>query len=254
MEGPSLKIAKEQLKPFKGKIILKVSGNTKIGKEKLLDLNIKDIFSWGKHLVFQFEPFAMRVHFMLFGTFEAVINGKKVTGDYKRVRIPRLELQFENGTISMFNCSIKYIEEKKLKSSYDFSVDLMSSKWDGEKAYKKILNCKNDEIADVILDQDIFAGAGNIIKNEVLGIVKVNPQTLVGTLSPRKLKEIVKAVHEYSKQFYIWRKKFVLRKHYKIYQKSTCPHCGGKVTRKKTGKRARWSFYCPQCQRYKLTN
>jgi endonuclease VIII len=250
MEGPSLKLAKEQLRPFNGKKVLKVSGNTKIGKERLENLVVKDIFSWGKHLVFQFEPFALRVHFMLFGTFEAVVENVHVTGDYKRTYVPRLELGFENGTISMFNCSLKFIEEKNAKKLYDFSVDIMSRKWDPEKAYKSVKNRKNEEIADVLLDQTIFSGVGNIIKNEVLSMTKVNPYTLVEKLTPKKIKEIIKVTYSYSEQFYKWRKKFVLRKHYTIYHKGACPHCGEKVTREKTGKRQRWSYYCPVCQKY----
>lgn len=69
MEGPSLFLAKQQLKPFINKIILEVSGNTKIGKERLLNLKVKDIFSWGKHLVFQFEDFGIRVHFFVVWNF-----------------------------------------------------------------------------------------------------------------------------------------------------------------------------------------
>ena len=69
MEGPSLVLAKEQLRPFKGKTVLAVSGNTKIGKERFVGQKVRDIFSWGKHLVFQFDGVALRFHFMLFGTF-----------------------------------------------------------------------------------------------------------------------------------------------------------------------------------------
>lgn len=249
MEGPSLRIAKEQLSPFKGKKILKVSGNTKIGKEKLKNLIVKDIFSWGKHLVLQFDFFAMRIHFMLFGTFEATVNGKPVTGDYKRSFTPRLKLVFENGDISMFNCSIKLFEEANIKKSYDFSIDIMSKKWDKAQAYKNVRKQKKEQIADVLLDQTIFAGVGNIIKNEVLSIVKVNPCAEIEGISAKKLKEIIEVAQSFSQQFYKWRKRFVLRKHYTIYQKSICPHCTGKITRKKTGKRARWSFYCDICQK-----
>ncbi len=249
MEGPSLYLAKEQLAPFIGKRILAVSGNTKIGKEKLKGLVVKDIFSWGKHLVFQFDSFAVRVHFMLFGTFEAVVEGNSVTGDYKRAFVPRLKLNFENGEISMFNCSIKFVEEKNAKKVYDFSIDIMSKKWDKDQAYKKIKQQKSEQIADVLLDQTIFAGVGNIIKNEVLSMARVSPLRLVETISPKKLKEIVSIARSFSQQFYRWRKKFVLRKHYTIYQKGTCPHCGGKVTRKKIGKRERWSYFCSRCQK-----
>src|SRR5689334_8344661 len=106
MEGPSLFLAAQQLAPFKRKRILKVSGNTKIGKERIAGLLVRDIFSWGKHLVFQFDRFAMRVHFLLFGSFEATVEDRSVTGDYKKkAREPRLALRFRNGHIEMYSCS-----------------------------------------------------------------------------------------------------------------------------------------------------
>lgn len=96
MEGPSLLIAAEQLISFNVKKVNVVSGNTKIGKERLLGKEVLDVFSWGKHLVLQFDDFALRVHFMLFGTYEAVIEGVSVTGDYKRTKEPRLQLEFSH--------------------------------------------------------------------------------------------------------------------------------------------------------------
>ena len=36
--------------------------------------------------------------------------------------------------------------------------------------------------ADALLDQDVFAGAGNIIKNEVLHRIRVHPESPVGRL------------------------------------------------------------------------
>jgi endonuclease-8 len=67
MEGPSLYLAARQLKPFRGKTVLSVSGNTKIEKERILQKKVKAIFSWGKQLIIQFDEFALRTHFLLFG-------------------------------------------------------------------------------------------------------------------------------------------------------------------------------------------
>jgi endonuclease VIII len=248
MEGPSLYLAAKQLAPFKEKQILAVSGNTTIGKERLHEETVKDIFSWGKHLVFQLDTFAMRVHFMLFGTFEAEIEGESVTGDYKRARVPRLLLEFPNGTISMFNCSIKFIEDGAARKSYDFSVDIMSPKWDPEQSLRNMAKEPDEEIADVLLDQEVFAGVGNIIKNEVLSIVRINPKTTIRNIPLRKRKEIVVETRSFSKQFLAWRKKFLLRKNLKVHGRGTCPHCSGKLIKQKTGKRDRWSYYCPVCQ------
>src|SRR5512141_3191046 len=138
MEGPSLYLAANQLKPFRGETVLSVSGNTKIEKERILKKKVKNIFSWGKHLIIQFDEFALRTHFLLFGTFEATVNNEPLTGDYKRSYAPRLQLVFENGNIKLFNCSVKFLETRNAKAGYDFTIDIMSPKWDADKAFKVI--------------------------------------------------------------------------------------------------------------------
>ena len=249
MEGPSLYLAARQLKPFRGKSVLSVSGNTKIEKERFLNKKVKNIFSWGKHLVIQFDDFALRTHFLLFGAFEATVNNTALTGDYKRSYMPRLQLDFENGNIKLFNCSVKFLETANAKASYDFAIDIMSPKWDSEKAFDSISSTPDVEIADVLLDQEIFAGVGNIIKNEVLWRVRIHPETKVKDITPTELKNLIAETKKFSLLFYKWRKAFLLRKHLDIYQKSLCPRCGAKVKREKTGKRNRISHFCPVCQR-----
>jgi endonuclease-8 len=248
MEGPSLYLAARQLKPFRGKTVLSVSGNTKIEKERMLRKKVKNIFSWGKHLVIQFEDFALRTHFLLFGAFEAEVKGSALTGDYKRSYAPRLQLDFEHGTIRMFNCSVKFLETRNAKADYDFTVDIMSPKWDPDQAFDTISAKPEAEIADLLLDQNIFAGVGNIIKNEVLWRVRIHPAAKVREISPTDLEELIAETKKFSLLFYKWRKVFLLRKHLDIYQKSTCPRCGANVKREKTGKRNRISHICPVCQ------
>lgn len=250
MEGPSLYLAAEQLQPFVRKKIAHVSGNSRAGIERLKNQKIKNIFSWGKHLVFQFDLFALRVHFMLFGSFEATVAGAAVTGDYSRKnRSPRLKLELPNGHIEMYSCSLKFLELDDAKAGYDFSVDVMSDEWDGKQALKNVLHFPDQQIADVLLNQEIFSGVGNIIKNEILFMAGIHPEAVVSSIKPGKIKKLVKLAREFSFQFYEWRKQFVLRKNLIIYQKSFCPTCGGKVMRQLTGKRQRWSLYCPACQK-----
>lgn len=250
MEGPSLYLAAEWLTPFIGEIILAVEGNTRIGKERFVGKAILDIFSWGKHLVFQFDDFAMRVHFMLYGSFEAVVNDIKVTGDYTKKNVkPRLTFICEKGQIIFYSCSLKYLETSRARELYDFSTDIMSSAWDSKKALKAIKNYQEEEIADVLLDQSIFSGVGNIIKNEVLFLVKKKPTTIVKNISIPQMRKIIKTTQEFSHRFYEWRKQFILKKHYRIYRKNLCPVCGEKISRQKTGKRERISFFCSKCQK-----
>ena len=248
MEGPSLYLAARQLRPFRGKTVLTVSGNTKIEKERMLGQKVKSIFSWGKHLVIQFDRFALRTHFLLFGAFEASVDNTPLTGDYRRAYMPRLQLDFENGSIKLFNCSVKFLETRNARTDYDFSIDIMSSKWDPDQAFEVIRAKPEVEIADILLDQNIFAGVGNIIKNEVLWRVRIHPEMNVKDIPPAELKDLIADTQKFSHLFYKWRKVFLLRKHLEIYQKSICPRCGTKVQRAKTGKRHRISHFCPVCQ------
>lgn len=249
MEGPSIFLAAEQLMPFVGKKILSLSGNTKIGKERLLNEKILAIFPYKKYLFFQFKEFALRTHFLMYGSFEATINGIMVTGEHrKKIRAPRLALQFKNGHLELYNCSVHFIESSNAAKLCDFTMDIMSKTWDDRLTYTRVKKYRLEEIADVLLDQEIFGGVGNIIKNEVLLKAHVSPERAIGSISAMKLKEIIDICREYVFNFYEWRKKFELKNHYQVYRQSFCKQCGNKVIRKKTGLRGRISFICTHCQ------
>lgn len=248
MEGPSLHLAAQQLQPFTGKRIEGVRGNTTIGRERLQGQQVSRIFAWGKHLVLQCDGFALRVHFLLFGSYEADVEGVTVTGDYKRAREPRLALTFPNGELRMYSCSVRWLETANAHATYDHRVDVLARQWDPAHALRQVAAHPDTEIADVLLDQEIFAGVGNIIKNEVLSLERIAPTTPVRRLRPAQRTALVKRARSFSQQFLRWRKKFVLRKHLKIHRRSACPHCGGPVKHERTGQRQRISHYCPVCQ------
>lgn len=253
MEGPSLFLAAEQLQPFAGRRIQRVSGNSKIGIERLAGLRVKEIFAWGKHLVLQFDTFALRVHFLLWGTFAATVRGRSVTGDYRRSGPPRLVLVFPNGDITIWAASIRFVENADAKAAYDFAADVMSDDWDARAALAKVRAFPRAEIADVLLDQAIFAGVGNIIKNEVLFRTRVSPFAKIADISDRKLRAIVADARTFSFRFLELRRIFSLRKNLAVYRRSICPRCGGTIERRVHGQRARRSFFCRRCQSIRIS-
>ncbi len=249
MEGPSIYLAAEQLRPFVGRRVGHVSGNSRIGIERLQEQIVTDVFAWGKHLVFQFDSFALRVHFMLWGTFAATVDGVSVTGDYRRASVPRLAITFENGDMTVWSASLKFIEDPHARTAYDFTTDVLSSTWSPRSALRKIRKHPRAEIADVLLDQNIFAGVGNIIKNEVLFRTRTSPFARVNSLTPRKLRAIVADARTFSFRFLELRRRFALRKNLQIYGRGLCGRCGQRVARRIHGARQRRSFFCPSCQR-----
>jgi endonuclease-8 len=238
MEGPSLVILKEEMQPFIGKKIIAVSGNSKIDQQALKNKTVRDIKTWGKHFLICFDAFFLKVHFLLFGSYR--INEKKD-------RPERLSLKFNNGELNMYSCSVKILEGD-VSAYYDFERDVMSPEWNAGKALSTLKQMKTAMACDALLDQNIFAGVGNIIKNEVLYRIRIHPETKIGALKKPKLNELVTEARNYSFDFYKWKKVFELRKHWLIYRKKECVSCGGPILIKKMGLGQRRTFYCPRCQ------
>jgi endonuclease-8 len=63
-------------------------------------------------------------------------------------------------------------------------------------------------------------------------------------LRPKDWPVAIHAVREYCEDFYRWKKKFELRRHWQVYKKHKCPLCAQKITREKLGKFERSTFYC----------
>jgi endonuclease-8 len=238
-EGPSIVILKEQAARFAGKTIERVHGNTTIDKERLLRERIERVRSWGKHFLLELDEFSLRVHFMLFGSY-------RIDED-KPWAVPRLSLGFDDGEINFYACSVRYID-MPLDLAYDWWADVMSDCWDPALARKRLRSAPGMLACDALLDQDIFAGVGNIIKNEVLFRIRVHPMSTVGALPPPKLRELVREARQYSFEFYEWKKQFVLRKNWLAHTKRTCPRCHIPFVKAHLGRTSRRSFYCENCQ------
>lgn len=237
-EGPSIVILKEELVSFKGKKIISVTGNAKIDLERLTGLKILEFKSWGKHFLICFKNFFLRIHLLMFGTYR--INERKETA-------PRLSLVFRNSEINFYTCSIKMIEGD-VNDFYDWETDVMSDKWNAKKAIMAVKKLKQTMVCDALLNQEIFSGVGNIIKNEVLFRVKIHPESTAENLPAKKLKELVSEAHNFSHDFYNWKKIFELKKHWLIYKKKECPRCKTPSIKAYLGVTKRLSCFCTNCQ------
>lgn len=239
-EGPSIIILKEETQQFSGKKVLEVSGNTKtIDPSRLLNKKVIEFKSWGKHFLICFTGFTVRIHFLLFGSYSIM--------QPKEGRLARLHLRFSNGSIYFYACSVRILEGD-VNAFYDWTADVLNDLWDPAKAKEKIKNIPKAMVCDTLLNQNIFAGVGNIIKNEVLFRVGVHPESLNGRISGYKMKRLIREARNYSFDFLRWKKDFVLRKHWLVHTQKTCVKCGGPIIRQHTGVTARRSFFCPRDQ------
>lgn len=238
-EGPSIVILKEAVAPFTEQTVITAGGNaSKVPVEELEGKKVRSFKSWGKHLLICFDDFYIRIHLLMFGSYR--INDNKAT-------TPRLSLQFAEGELNFYTCSVQLIRQSP-DEVYDWTGDVMNPAWDHKKAREKLEAKSGKLVCDLLLDQDIFAGVGNIIKNEVLYRTRVHPKNRFGDLPEIKKEELITEAVNYAFDFLEWKKAFTLKNHWLAHTKTTCLRCHLPLHKEYLGTTKRRTFFCTGCQ------
>lgn len=127
--------------------------------------------------------------------------------------------------------------------------------------FKKLFEKKSGKIKQVLMDQNVISGIGNIYASEILWQSKIHPDKNVAKLSEKELKSLYQAIKKVlelsvklgGESFSDYRKpdgsKGGFDSERKVYKRENekCKRCGEKIKRIKTAQRS--SFFCPNCQK-----
>jgi len=127
--------------------------------------------------------------------------------------------------------------------------------------FKKIFNGKRGKIKQVLMDQNVISGIGNIYSSEALWHAKIHPEKNVANLTDKELESLYKAIKKVlnlgvklgGESFSDYRKpdgsKGDFDTERKAYRREgeKCYRCQTKIKRKKIGQRS--AFFCPFCQK-----
>ena len=236
-EGPSLVILKEKISSLKGKKIIAASGYAKIDYSELENKKITDIRTWGKHLFICLKDINIEIHLRLFGSY--LLNERRLKINSK------LRLEFAREELNFYVADVKLVSDL---SVFDWQADAMSEEWNIANATKKLKKFPEVKICDALMDQKIFAGVGNIIKNELLWRGKLHPENLIQDIPAPKLTALLKDAAVFSFEFLKYKKEGTLLKHCHAYQKKICSRCKSEIVKEDMGKGKRGTYYCPKCQ------
>lgn len=143
--------------------------------------------------------------------------------------------------------------------------DLLHEDYDEAEARARVLARAEEEIANVLLNQRVISGLGNVYKSEVLFLCGVHPFRAVASLLPAELDCLLyqsrrliglnvlegaddkiltytgarRTTHASDQASRLW-----------VYgrQGQPCRRCGTAVLMRKQGLAARSTYWCPQCQ------
>ncbi len=127
--------------------------------------------------------------------------------------------------------------------------------------FKEILKKARGKIKQVLMDQNVIAGIGNIYSDEILFEAGVNPFKEIKRLSAQEIEKIYKAIKKILKKAIKLRGESIsdfrgpkgergfYDKYRKVYRQTNknCSRCGGIIKRAKISGRS--VHFCPKCQK-----
>ncbi|XP_002745242.4 endonuclease 8-like 3 isoform X1 [Callithrix jacchus] len=202
----------------------------------------------GKELFMYFGPKALRIHFGMKGC--VMIN--PLVYKYKNGASPVLEMQLTKDLICFFDSSVELRNsmESQQRIRMMKELDVCSPTFSFLRAESEVKKQKGRMLGDVLMDQSVFPGVGNIIKNEALFDSALHPAVKVCQLTDGQIHHLVKMIRDFSILFYRCRKAgLAVSKHCKVYKRSNCGQCLGRITVCRFGDNNRMTYFCPHCQK-----
>uniref|UniRef100_D3ZKJ8 DNA-(apurinic or apyrimidinic site) lyase n=1 Tax=Rattus norvegicus TaxID=10116 RepID=D3ZKJ8_RAT len=202
----------------------------------------------GKELFMYFGPRALRIHFGMKGSI--LINPPKC--ENRGGVSPAFEVQLTNDLICFFDSSVKLRNsvESQQRVRMMEGLDVCSPKFSLSRAESEVKKQRDRMLCDVLLDQRVLPGVGNIIKNEALFDSGLHPTVKVCQLSDKQAHHLVKMTRDFSILFYRCRKAgSAISKHYKVYKRPNCAQCHCKIRVCRLGENSRMTYFCPHCQK-----
>jgi len=260
------------------KKIIKKPKSFKDFKREIKGKKIKKIWRRGKNIIFELSKnYSLLIHQKLTGH---LLYGKwnKKNGMWE----PESN-NFLKDKINTYLHLVFFLDNKKMLALSDLrkfakvelweTEDLKKSKQLNELGpeplekgftffkFKEILKNKKGKIKQLLMDQKIIAGIGNIYSDEILWRSKIHPLKDVSKLNEEELEKIYqnikkvlkKAIQLRGESFSDFRdlegKKGFFDKERKVYQREgeNCFQCQTKIRRIKMGGRS--AYFCPFCQK-----
>lgn len=238
MEGPHVLFLKNKLQRFKGKIVSETSGDTEIEQSAIQYLKILDIETFGENLFFVFKDFFVSVYFGNSGTM-LVNKSKKANANFS-LHFPHSEINFYATKTQLY--------QGKPADYFNFKNDILKKEFNVDFILNELKTNHSDEkIDEVLMNQNLFVGVGNIIRTETLYHAKIHPESLVKAIPEKKLIFLLNLLVDYAEEFLNLLKTQTVEKNLLIFEKKICPKDKTPILSKIEDENK--LFICEKCQK-----
>jgi endonuclease VIII len=222
---------------------------------------VERVAARGKHILVSFSgDLILHTHMRMNGSWHIYRPGERWQRSAREMRV--LVASADMVAVG-FNIPIaEFLDARGLERREQLrqlGPDLLSDRFDRAEALRRVRAHPDDAIGDVLLNQRVMAGIGNVLKSETLFVAGVDPFARVRDLTNDALERL----------FGVGRRLLSInaRPHAGAFRQTTgrmnpseslwvygrgglpCRTCGEPIRARKTGLDARLTYWCPRCQK-----
>jgi len=207
---------------------------------------IERVRSAGKNLIIEFSgDLHLHTHMKMNGSWHIYRPGERW---HRPRRDMRIVISTDEYVAVAFTVPVAELHTSRTLSRDNdlrrMGPDLLGETFDRDEALRRIRAQPGEEIANVLLNQRVLAGIGNIWKSESLFCAGIDPFTHVANLDDAQLERIVDCARK------LLVKSAAGRSTIAVYSRGgdPCRRCGTPIRYRKQGEDARGTYWCERCQ------
>jgi endonuclease VIII len=248
-EGHSLRLAAQLLAPLEGKAVRASSGDPRgAAVARAVDgATLGRAYARGKHLLLPLEDGrVLHSHLRMRGSWQLFRAGERWS---KPERLAWLILGAEDLVAVQFNGPVLELLRPGALALHPvlsrLGPDVLDDDFDAARAARNaILAAEDRQVAEVLLDQRVASGIGNVAKSEGLWTARANPFARPAEIGEEQLTEVYLAAAGWLSA--ALRRGGNATRH--VYGQPVCPRCRRRTSRRAQGDDGRTTWWCPHCQ------
>jgi len=233
----------------------------RLGAGRLVGQTVREIESRGKHLLLWFAPsgLALHSHMRMSGSWHLYRPGERWRRPH---HLARLELSVAEWVAVCFSAPvIELLSAEQVARHRTLAVlgpDALDDEPDLVEARRRLDEREDWTIGEALLDQRMLAGIGNVFKNEVLFLHRLDPWRPVGQIAPETRDALLETAVRLMRanatgpgaRRVTTGEPAPGRPDLHVYgrHRRPCPRCQRPIAVARQGDQGRLTYWCPSCQ------
>ncbi len=162
--------------------------------EKIEGRLVVDVRSHGKNLFIEFDSgWVLYTHMLMWGSWHVYEPGEPWTKEERKARVV---LGTDVAVAVLFSAPVCELVPREALGEHrtsELGPDLLHEPFDIDEAARRFFDpaYRGREVGDLVMDQTVMSGIGNILKSEILFQAGINPQRTASSLTREEYDRII---------------------------------------------------------------